>query len=564
MTRGRWRTHASATGLRLAILIVLVLAVFLVLMRRSYTLHHPARCSCAEWKPCNASTTVAHSARCSAKRKHVLIVHEQHPQPLGCDRRLLSLVAMMQANGWHVSLFYRRHARVEQQSPRTAELATQLGVRDFDASQHLDGGCLRSPPAIYRFAGRGKQLARLAQQGWFDLVLLSVWFWNEPDPAFAEIALPLLRAHTPAQRAPFVGLLIDDAHALRAARLAEWESEPSVKATYEAQARALTPRLHALYALSDTVLHVSLADQREERSAYASALPPSLRWQLLRTPLKSMRTQSERILRRAKPPALARLGFLGNGQTATNHQGVQWFLQNCWASLRAKSPQLRLRLVGRTPGITYNTSGVYPCDRHDSHKRCGWAWGTPFAGAEAQNGIDELGFLGSNEMVEEALMWRAMVAPIRATTGINTKLLVGLELGIPIVVTPAAAAPLALAPPTPTRLLTRNASAAAVLTPAALLAADPVGFVAHCHRLLMNDHIWRASSRAALEAHARMEQADPAGGDMRALLAAACAGRGHAAGGVHVEAEVEASAVDMPAVGGGLCDVVDVAAAACG
>ena len=37
-----------------------------------------------------------------------------------------------------------------------------------------------------------------------------------------------------------------------------------------------------------------------------------------------------------------------------------------------------------------------------------------------------------------------MVAPIRATTGINTKLLVGLELGIPLVVSSAAAAPLGI------------------------------------------------------------------------------------------------------------------------
>jgi len=44
------------------------------------------------------------------------------------------------------------------------------------------------------------------------------------------------------------------------------------------------------------------------------------------------------------------VGFLGNGQTATNHQAITWFLQHCWPTLRAAQPTLRLRLLGRPPG----------------------------------------------------------------------------------------------------------------------------------------------------------------------------------------------------------------------
>ena len=554
---------------RALLLAPVLLALYILRVR--YLARTPS-CSCAEWRPCSTSSSLRNRPRCAASGggRHVLIVHEQHPQPLGCDRRLLSLVSLLKAEGWKVSLFYRRHVREEQQSPRTAELAAQLGIPGpFDAASYLDSGCLHPPPALYKFAGRGRQLARLASQGWFDLVLVSVWFWNEPQPAFAEIALPLLRSYAPANRRPYVGLLVDDAHALRAGRLAVWETDARVRAAYESQAVALAPRLRSLYGAADAVMHVSPEDQLEERRAFGGALR-ELQWHLLRTPLKAMRATHAPIRKRASPPNRLLLGFLGNGQTATNHQGVQWFLSHCWAKLRAAHPSVRLRLVGRPPGVIYNTSGVYQCARRtttavaasanraplDSESavpRCGWAWGTRYAGVEAHHGIDEVGFLPSDAMVKEVLSWRAMVAPIRATTGINTKLLVALELGVPLVVTSAAAAPLALGAvvsstgrslsaahaansvahtanaarakgnATATRLA---AVAAAAPSAAALLADEPAAFVAHCARLLGSEHVWRASSRAGLDAYERMVEHDPAAEDMRTVLRSACASNG--------------------------------------
>ena len=46
------------------------------------------------------------------------------------------------------------------------------------------------------------------------MVLVTVWFWNDPRPSFAEVTLPPLRSHAPAGAQPFVALLVDDAHAL--------------------------------------------------------------------------------------------------------------------------------------------------------------------------------------------------------------------------------------------------------------------------------------------------------------------------------------------------------------
>ena len=52
---------------------------------------------------------------------------------------------------------------------------------------------------------------------------------------------------------------------------------------YAEQAATLLPRLRRLYGLADAVLHVSAADQREERKTFSSLR--HVRWLLLRTPL---------------------------------------------------------------------------------------------------------------------------------------------------------------------------------------------------------------------------------------------------------------------------------------
>ena len=52
---------------------------------------------------------------------------------------------------------------------------------------------------------------------WRQVVIIFVWFWYDPQPSAPELMLPLLRAHAPPDRQPFVGLLSDDAHAIRCA-----------------------------------------------------------------------------------------------------------------------------------------------------------------------------------------------------------------------------------------------------------------------------------------------------------------------------------------------------------
>jgi hypothetical protein len=493
-------------------------------------------------------------------------VHEQYPQALGCDRRLLALVRLMKLQGSNVSLLYRRQVPRSEQSPPTPELAKMLMAGRASAGlAELDGACLTEPPALYPFSGRGAQLARLARSGWFDMVLITVWFWNDPSPAFAELALPYFRAHGPTHRQPYVALLVDDAHALRASRLAHWETDKDAKLAYESQAASLLPRLHALYSQAHAVLHVSSADQLEERRQFSSL--GALHWGLLRTPLGAMRATTPRH-RRAGPskqplpefPPTSFVGFLGNGQTATNHQGVEWFLSHCWPQLRAASPSLRLRLVGRLPGTISNSTGLHACERRVGGTRCGWAWGTPYAGREAEHGIDELGYLPAREMLAELRSWRAMVAPIRVTTGINTKLLVALELGLPLVVTRAAALPLGLLPQ-------GNASAAGSRA-AALFADDVLEFTSATLQLVGSEVLWRRMSRASRDTFEQMESVDPAAEDMKGLLHSACDARERADLQVLVpratrplELWQHSAGTSIISLSSSLCDVLDSPAA---
>ena len=58
--------------------------------------------------------------------------------------------------------------------------------------------------------------------------------------------------------------------------------------------------------------------------------------------------------------------------------------------------------------------------------------------------MDTLGYLPTAQLLREAATWRLLLVPVFATTGANTKVLLGLQLGLPIVSTPAAAAPFGL------------------------------------------------------------------------------------------------------------------------
>jgi hypothetical protein len=187
----------------------------------------------------------------------VLVTSEQHLQRVGSDRRLLALLQLLRVHAAQVSLLVRtRKCNRCTHSPSVAELSSMLG------SPHKEAMVLREdmepamPPAVYEYGG-SRALLRLLHLASFDLVLVGVWFWYDPQPAFAELILPTLRgfassvdveaawpaaqdggvwtpppqktASEPPERReprvarPVIGLFTDDAHSERARRLADEE-----------------------------------------------------------------------------------------------------------------------------------------------------------------------------------------------------------------------------------------------------------------------------------------------------------------------------------------------------
>lgn len=107
-----------------------------------------------------------------------------------------------------------------------------------------------------------------------------------------------------------------------------------------------------------------------------------------------------------KPLTPARIGFIGYFDYFPNRDGVQWFVDNCWASIKRELPDARLRLVGR------GTDGPLKPNGPD---------------------IDGLGFVANP--ADEIASWAGMVVPIRLGGGTRVKIAQAFGLKCPVVST---------------------------------------------------------------------------------------------------------------------------------
>ena len=329
-------------------------------------------------------------------RNRILIIHEQHLQSMGCDVRLLRFVKDLVYLNQEVSMMFRGSTPSKMRQPKSRQLAGILRIENFEEEQLRKG--LRQPPGLYEWT-TAERFSQLMQLGYFNVVIIFLWFWYDPQPSVAELVLPLLRSHAPPDKQPFVALLSDDAHSIRSSRLGEVEIHMSTRNGYIERARNYWFREKHMYQLADMVLHISPMDSVAEKEDF----PFVKYYGLLRMPIRAFR-----ILNKNTPvPALqtrtflrtANIGFIGNGMTPTNHLGIQWFLEHCWEDVQRQLPGVRMRLIGRPPGERMLNGREVPCVKsEDAH--CGWAWGTQYSGAEVENGIDELGYLSSEELLD--------------------------------------------------------------------------------------------------------------------------------------------------------------------
>lgn len=301
-----------------------------------------------------------------SKSLRLLVAHEQHLQRVGSDTRLLAVLSTLRSHAAEVSLLVRtakcNHCR---RSPPTAELARLLGATLLAAVPLSTRAVAPPPPAIYEFGGSAA-LAALLRTHAFDLALVGLWFWYDPQPSFAEVLLPTLRAHAATAcsgadtaevcRPPLLALLSDDAHSERARRLAAEESDPAAARRYTTQAGNLGARQRALFAQSDGVFYLTAADRdadarlRPTRPHDPVASSSSLHVGLLRmavaaderTPALPIAAAGERTSQPVlATPAAVHIGFVGDGHTPTNALGVQRFVRDGWAAVRKVHPSAR-------------------------------------------------------------------------------------------------------------------------------------------------------------------------------------------------------------------------------
>jgi glycosyltransferase involved in cell wall biosynthesis len=106
------------------------------------------------------------------------------------------------------------------------------------------------------------------------------------------------------------------------------------------------------------------------------------------------------------PASRPLIGFIGLFDYAPNHEGVRWFIDNCWQRINREIPGVRLRLVGS---------------------------GTDGPQRPKDAGVDALGWLA--EPSNEIASWSLMVIPIHTGAGTRMKLADGFSRKCPVVST---------------------------------------------------------------------------------------------------------------------------------
>ena len=100
-------------------------------------------------------------------------------------------------------MLFRGSTPSKMRQPKSRQLAQILHIENFEEEQLRKG--IRQPPGIYEWTS-AERFGELMAPGHFNVVIIFLWFWYDPQPSAAELMLPLIRAHAPADRQPFVGL----------------------------------------------------------------------------------------------------------------------------------------------------------------------------------------------------------------------------------------------------------------------------------------------------------------------------------------------------------------------
>ena len=355
------------------------------------------------------------------ERLNILVIHEllPHPDQNACDLRLMQVLNELLAQGHKLTYVARFGADRE----RRTQPLEQLGIKVYSHDIERLGSFGFDGVPAWRFEA-------VLQETRFDLAILYLWFWaylSVPEQYFDDIRR--LSPQTP------VAVLTDDLHGRRESGLAE---RSDVWADKE-RARDIEKREFEIYRRADLVLAIS---DTVRQSLLASA--PELAIEILPNVADGSPSRTE-FARRAN------LLFLGNFENLTSLDGLNWLLGDIWPQVAGALPQVELHLAGhRLP-------------EHLKGER-----------------VVALGYV--EDLDATFAHHRVFVAPVRCCGGIQTKVLMALERGLPVVTTPAAAEGLNL----------RDEQEA-------LLAQTPQDFARQIKRVYCHEQLWQRLSQAGAD-----------------------------------------------------------------
>jgi Glycosyl transferases group 1 len=338
---------------------------------------------------------------------HVVFVHYAPPEKrFGSDVRLLRLMQYAQQDGHRVSYLCCSRGAAR----------NRLKLRALGIPLHV--------VCSHRIRWWQHWVRALRHDGSRAIFVIPVWFWEGTEPTTFEQYGPLVRRLLPSAA---VVAMSDDCHSRRESilsRIIASDERPEFYASAMPSADWYEMKERAIFGAADIVTFITSLDAE----ACAELVPPAVPWTLLRTGPEAP-VRSSHVLEEDQSTNDGREGlvFLGNGLNPTNAYAARRFLDLVWPTLRLLEPSLKLYFVGQ------DSTSAAPCRLHK--KLCGWTWRTSYYKSAEVNNIISLGFVDDPRQVLSHRL--AMVVPIEASTGVNTKLFDAFTAGIPVISTRA-------------------------------------------------------------------------------------------------------------------------------
>jgi glycosyltransferase involved in cell wall biosynthesis len=333
-----------------------------------------------------------------ANPKRVLVIPQSFPMPTmhGSDKRAYHLIETFKALGHTVAVapFSRTGAKA---SDDDKGLLKALGVNIFPSYITQ-----KSPGKNFT-----KTYANILKKVKPDLIAMWLWFWDIKMTAPGYL-IPLTRKLSPHAK---ILLFTDDVHSKRERQIAQQFKNLKAYNHYQRRSVYMLSQERQSYAAADTVVSITEADRMDIVGMDAARPDHVYSMRFILSPWDELK-RDEQI---KDFEGRSGLIFVGNGENPTNIHAMKWYVDSVANELWKGLPGVKCYVVGQEWDL--------------------FARNNP----KSSKYLIFLGALSTSEMNKAIDSAMVFVAPIRASTGINTKNVLALSRGIPLVTTPAGA-----------------------------------------------------------------------------------------------------------------------------